>query len=206
MNRKQFIHAGLVTGGAALLGCGPISAQAESTVFSAEQIDEFVSAAHGDFRRTKKILLARLLCPPLVEGTGCGELLVSPTCDLVDHLTRVVLRRQHPNDESAKEMAVNTHIPPAEAAMVLQHVAVHAAVDLTVDKLEILNRSPERFALLLGVDRFPPERREGCAEPAQITEQVIANETLRLVAQCVVTYLTWRVAGFNDGALTVPDA
>ena len=56
MNRKQFIHAGLLTGGAALLGSGPISAQAESTVFSAEQIDEFVSAAHGDFRRTKKIL------------------------------------------------------------------------------------------------------------------------------------------------------
>ena len=56
MNRKQFIHTGLLTGGAVFLGCGPVSAQTESTLFSAEEINEFVSAAHGDFGKTKRIL------------------------------------------------------------------------------------------------------------------------------------------------------
>ena len=61
MNRKEFIHAGLLTGGAALLGCGSLSAQEKPAVFTAEQIDEFVGAAHRDLDETRRILDANPL-------------------------------------------------------------------------------------------------------------------------------------------------
>ena len=55
MNRKQFLQAGLFAGGAALLGAGRVAAQSSGDPFSADQITEFVFAAHSDLEKTTKI-------------------------------------------------------------------------------------------------------------------------------------------------------
>ena len=53
MNRKQFLRTSLVAGGAAVIGRAALAAP---TTFSAEQIDEFVGAAHNDVDETRKIV------------------------------------------------------------------------------------------------------------------------------------------------------
>ena len=54
MNRKEFMHAGLALSGLAVLPAALGNTQKD--IFEAEQIHEFVSAAHGDLAKTKKIL------------------------------------------------------------------------------------------------------------------------------------------------------
>lgn len=60
MKRKEFLKTGVVTGGSLFL-LSSFEAVAESSLFDAKEIDEFVGAAHGDLQATIKIIEAKPL-------------------------------------------------------------------------------------------------------------------------------------------------
>lgn len=60
MNRKEFIRNGAFAGGSLFLLSG-FASKGNSTLFSPEEIDEFVGAAHSDLKETKRIIEAKPL-------------------------------------------------------------------------------------------------------------------------------------------------
>lgn len=60
MNRKEFFKNGALAGGSLLL-FNSFKNRTESSLFQAEEIDEFVGAAHSSLEETKKIIEAKPL-------------------------------------------------------------------------------------------------------------------------------------------------
>jgi hypothetical protein len=60
MKRKEFLKSSTLAIGSTVL-LGSFTNRSESTLFTAEEIDEFVGAAHGSFEETKKIIEAKPL-------------------------------------------------------------------------------------------------------------------------------------------------
>lgn len=61
MNRKKFLQQSILATGAAILAPTALRAANENPIISAEEIKEFVVAAHSDFDATKKIVEAKPL-------------------------------------------------------------------------------------------------------------------------------------------------
>ncbi len=55
MDRKKFLRQSLMAGGVALLGAGVLYAANNKAIITAEEITEFVFAAHSDLEKTKSI-------------------------------------------------------------------------------------------------------------------------------------------------------
>ena len=60
MKRKEFLRSSAIAGGSFFLPSSMINA-IEPSLFKAEEIDEFVGAAHGNLEETRKILEAKPL-------------------------------------------------------------------------------------------------------------------------------------------------